>query len=337
MAKTVVVTDLRRGGSTEQPKSVTKKIKDARTRELPTAVKAVGTAAVVSAKAGAKVGKRTTKVVAGATAAIVLAVGKFSLKRVAPWTSVLVVRVFAGDDTFKALSALTLACNLARVKNVVERVAGRSGSGSGSSSSSSSADGAATAAATAVSSAAKKMSPAAAARAVAKASDALEARVTVLFSPFIRRLAVPTALVHLTPRVLVIAAPGVLRSMRFYGHLLPVIAGRGQQRGRRERRGLGGGDAFGWGYFAWLLTDSTNVSRRPLVSTVHRSPTSPLSLVTSARALAHTAVLSFFFFKSAILPRALLVPRLLLNRRPPPRVTSRAELSIRLASCESAT
>lgn len=239
MAKTVVVTDLRRGGSTEQPKSVTKKIEDARTRELPTAVKAVGTAAVVSAKAGAKVGKRTTEVVAGATAAILLAVGKFSLKRVAPWTSVLVVRVFAGDNTFKALSALTLACNLARVKNVVERVAGRPGSGS--SSSSSSADGAATAAATAVSSAAKKMSPAAAARAVAKASDALEARVTVLFSPFIRRLAVPTALVHLTPRVLVIAAPGVLRSMRFYGHLLPVIAGRGRQRGRRERRAPGGG------------------------------------------------------------------------------------------------
>ena len=72
-------------------------------RETPKVVKAAGTAAgtaaKVSARAGAKVAKvgtkiggKTTKVVGGSTVAVVVAVGKFSLKRVVPWGSVLARR-----------------------------------------------------------------------------------------------------------------------------------------------------------------------------------------------------------------------------------------------------
>ena len=65
-------------------------------RETPKVVKAAGAAAKVGVRAGAKaakvgteIGGKTTKGVGGATVAVVLAVGKFSLKRVVPWGSVL--------------------------------------------------------------------------------------------------------------------------------------------------------------------------------------------------------------------------------------------------------
>lgn len=75
--------DYRRGGSTEA------KVPTRAPLKVPTVVKtagaAAGAAAKASAKAGAKAGAKTTKIVGGATVAIVLAVGKFSLKRLVPW------------------------------------------------------------------------------------------------------------------------------------------------------------------------------------------------------------------------------------------------------------
>ena len=146
------------------------------------------------------------------------------------------MRVFAGDEKFQALSALTFACNLTRVKNVVKRVTGRNDGSAWSAAAAAAAAAAAggdgrgkalvaVAVTDAVLAGAAKGRAPQVARAVAEALDALEAKVPILFSPFIRLFGVPTALVHVTPRVLAFAAPGVLRSMRFYGHLLPVVAG----------------------------------------------------------------------------------------------------------------
>ena len=71
--------DYRRGGSTEA------KVPTRAPLKVPTVVKTAGAAAGAAAKASAKAGAKTTKIVGGATVAIVLAVGKFSLKRLVPW------------------------------------------------------------------------------------------------------------------------------------------------------------------------------------------------------------------------------------------------------------
>lgn len=210
MAKIVEIQQVRRGGSTEVPKPVKRRVK------ATPKPRATPRAAPRWAITGVKAGGKATRVVGGAAGVVVLAIGKFSLTRVAPWTSVLAVRIFAGDGKFRALSALTLACNATRVKNVLARVSGRSG---GAPIIASGVDGgknggknaAATAAVLTVAKTISTTQSSSSARhvaVIARALDTLEDKVPMLFSPFIRRFATPVALVHLSPRILGALAPG---------------------------------------------------------------------------------------------------------------------------------
>ena len=189
---------LRRGGSTELPPEKRRAI----TSVIASASRSDGGPhpAVRAVASGAKAG-----------ALALLAVGRFSLGRVGPWAGVLAIRVFAHNNAFRALSALTLACNADRVKRATRRFRRPNPAPAPSSDASGFTDLAAAAAAEA-----------------ARVDDLItlvEDKAPWLFSSPIRTAALPVAVVHVSPRLLAVVAPGALRSLRFYGHLLPVIAG----------------------------------------------------------------------------------------------------------------
>ena len=157
----------------------------------------------------------------------VVAIGRFSLKRVAPWAGVLAVRVFGGNGAFQALSAATLAVNAVRARNTARslnatlgRAVRRREDGSGFWKGGLLGEDATT-----------KAAASASGGALRELDDAnhplviLQDRAPALFHPALRSLSAPTFIVHVTPRLLKLVSPGTLRTLRFYGHLLPVIAG----------------------------------------------------------------------------------------------------------------
>lgn len=109
-----------------------------------------------------------------------------------PCTTVLAVRVFGGRGNFRALTVLTLATNTGRAKSVLARIV---------------------------------PSAPAVFTALPDTLATLEAHIPLLRSDYVRLLAAPVAFIQLLPRVLAVAAPGILRSIQFYGHLAPVVAG----------------------------------------------------------------------------------------------------------------
>ena len=161
---------------------------------------------------------------AKAGALAVVAIGRFSLKRVTPWAGVLAVRVFGSHGAFQALSVATLAVNAVRARNTARslnaklgRAVTRHRNGAGFWVGGLLGEDATTKANTG--------------GALKEFDDAdhplviLQDRAPALFHPVLRALSAPTLIVHVSPRVLKLIAPGALRTLRFYGHLLPVIAG----------------------------------------------------------------------------------------------------------------
>ena len=115
----------RRGGSDRRPENP---------RSRPKRTSAV------AAKRGAKGSRPLAPAgkAAKAGALAVVAIGRFSLKRVTPWAGVLAVRVFGGHGAFQALSAATLAVNAVRCRHAARalnaalaRAAERRGNGAG--------------------------------------------------------------------------------------------------------------------------------------------------------------------------------------------------------------
>ena len=184
----------------------------------------------VAAKRGAKGSRPLAPAgkAAKAGALAVVAIGRFSLKRVTPWAGVLAVRVFGSHGAFQALSAATLAVNAVRCRRAARalnaalaRAAERRGNGAGFWKGGLLNEDATT----------KAPSVAVAGGALRAFDDAnhplviLQDRAPALFHPALRALSLPTLITHLSPRVLRLVAPGALRTLRFYGHLLPVVAG----------------------------------------------------------------------------------------------------------------
>ena len=185
----------------------------------------------VAAKRGAKGSRPLAPAgkAAKAGALAVVAIGRFSLKRVTPWAGVLAVRVFGSHGAFQALSAATLAVNAVRCRRAARalnaalaRAAERRGNGAGFWKGGLLNEDATT----------KAPSVAVAGGARLRAFDdanhplvILQDRAPALFHPALRALSLPTLITHLSPRVLRLVAPGALRTLRFYGHLLPVVAG----------------------------------------------------------------------------------------------------------------
>ena len=206
----------RRGGSDRRPENP---------RSRPKRTSAV------AAKRGAKGSRPLAPAgkAAKAGALAVVAIGRFSLKRVTPWAGVLAVRVFGGHGAFQALSAATLAVNAVRCRHAARalnaalaRAAERRGNGAGFWKGGLLNEDATT----------KATSVAVAGGARLRAFDdanhplvILQDRAPALFHPALRALSLPTLITHLSPRVLRLVAPGALRTLRFYGHLLPVVAG----------------------------------------------------------------------------------------------------------------
>jgi hypothetical protein len=162
--------------------------------------------------------------------AALVATGRFSLTRVGPWVGVLCVRVFADNKAFQALSCATIGVNAVRVRAVCRSVRSGKGKGAGEGTGASSfwkagllAKHARDATTEAVSSVTSTLTE--------QFHDAshplvvLQDKVPFLFHPLIKLVAGPTFFYQTTPVLLKLFAPGVLRTLRFYGHLLPVIAG----------------------------------------------------------------------------------------------------------------
>ena len=202
---------LRRGGSHELPPERTP---EKRTHAIASAIKPASPLVKPAPRDERRRGPhRAVRAVgsgAKAGALALLAVGRFSLGRVGPLAGVLAVRVFASDNAFRALSALSLACNADRVKRAMRRFRLRRD------------------ARPAPASDAPGFTTLAAAAEAARVDDIVtlvEDKAPWFFAPPIRNVALPVAIVHVSPRLLAVVAPGALRSLRFYGHLLPVVAG----------------------------------------------------------------------------------------------------------------
>ena len=179
---------------------------------------------------------------AKAGALAVMAIGRFTLNRVTPWAGVLAVRVFGGSGAFRALSAATLAVNAVRARNTARslnatlgRAVRRRDAGAGIWKGGLLGEDRTTNAAVGASGGSLR-----------ELDDAnhplviLQERAPALFHPALRSLSAPTFVVHVTPHVLRLVAPGALRTLRFYGHLLPVIAGYVKCLLLDARGGLGG-------------------------------------------------------------------------------------------------
>ena len=210
----------RRGGSDSDPERPQRK-----PRDVPKKQSHSGPSA--NAKRGkVAVGKKAAKAVK-TTALVLVATGRFSLKRVVPFVGVLCVRVFGNHKAFQGLSCATFAVNAVKARSVsrsvrasVQQIQQRSGKGPGfwKGGLLSAAD-ATTQADTGTNNILTEFDDASHPLVV------LQDKAPFLFHPVLKSIASPTLFIHGTPRVLKIIAPGALRTLRFYGHLLPVIAG----------------------------------------------------------------------------------------------------------------
>ena len=153
-------------------------------------------------------------ITAKATAVVAGAILKIGCGKILPWTLALGAKTAVGDGAFAAASAVVLVLNARRVRdvvNVVKRCVGR-----------------------------VKCPPPLIPKdreiqdgEVADIADALSVlRELESIAPFVFKLApvpavffTPFVTIHIAPVVLRIVAPGVLRTLRFYGHLVPIVGG----------------------------------------------------------------------------------------------------------------
>ena len=152
-------------------------------------------------------------ITAKATAVVAGAILKIGCGKILPWTLALGAKTAVGDGAFAAASAVVLALNARRVRDVVDvvkRCVGRSSPPPLIPKDREIQDGE-----------------------VADIADALSVlRELESIVPFVFKLApvpavffTPFVTIHIAPVVLRIVAPGVLRTLRFYGHLVPIVGG----------------------------------------------------------------------------------------------------------------
>ena len=149
-------------------------------------------------------------ITAKATAVVAGAILKIGCGKILPWTLALGAKTAVGDGAFAAASAVVLALNARRVVNVVKRCVGPSRPPPLIPKDREIQDGE-----------------------VADIADALSVlRELESIAPFVFKLApvprvffTPFVTIHIAPVVLRIVAPGVLRTLRFYGHLVPIVGG----------------------------------------------------------------------------------------------------------------
>ena len=152
-------------------------------------------------------------ITAKATAVVAGAILKIGCGKILPWTLALGAKTAVGDGAFAAASAVVLALNARRVRDVVDvvkRCVGRSSPPPLIPKDREIQDGE-----------------------VADIAEALSVlRELESIAPFVFKLApipavffTPFVTIHIAPVVLRIVAPGVLRTLRFYGHLVPIVGG----------------------------------------------------------------------------------------------------------------
>ena len=152
-------------------------------------------------------------ITAKATAVVAGAILKIGCGKILPWTLALGAKTAVGDGAFAAASAVVLALNARRVRDVVDvvkRCVGPSSPPPLNPKDREIQDGE-----------------------VADIADALSVlRELESIAPFVFKLApvppvffTPFVTIHIAPVVLRIVAPGVLRTLRFYGHLVPIVGG----------------------------------------------------------------------------------------------------------------
>ena len=152
-------------------------------------------------------------ITAKATAVVAGAILKIGCGKILPWTLALGAKTAVGDGALAAASAVVMALNARRVRdvvNVVKRCVGRSSPPPLIPKDREIQDGE-----------------------VADIADALSVlRELESIVPFVFKLApvpavffTPFVTIHIAPVVLRIVAPGVLRTLRFYGHLVPIVGG----------------------------------------------------------------------------------------------------------------
>ena len=152
-------------------------------------------------------------ITAKATAVVAGAILKIGCGKILPWTLALGAKTAVGDGAFAAASAVVLALNARRVRDVVDvvkRCVGRSSPPPLIPKDREIQDGE-----------------------VADIANALSVlRELESIAPFVFKLApvpavffTPFVTIHIAPVVLRIVAPGVLRTLRFYGHLVPIVGG----------------------------------------------------------------------------------------------------------------
>ena len=152
-------------------------------------------------------------ITAKATAVVAGAILKIGCGKILPWTLALGAKTAVGDGAFAAASAVVLALNARRVRDVVDvvkRCVGRSSPPPLIPKDREIQDGE-------VADIADALSVLRELESIVPSVSKLAPVPAVFFTPFVT--------IHIAPVVLRIVAPGVLRTLRFYGHLVPIVGG----------------------------------------------------------------------------------------------------------------